>query len=76
MNKQISNMAYGESEMSTRQKRIVTPGEPQGVKQYHWNTGAKENHQFFLLWIVLVVKSVLSFALYQLNDRLSGNRFA
>ena len=35
--------AYDESEMRTRQKRIVTPGEPKGVKQHHWNTGAKEN---------------------------------
>ena len=34
-NKQIANKAYDESEMRTRQKRIVTPGEPQGVKQYH-----------------------------------------
>ena len=38
-------MAYDETEMRTRQKRIVTPGEPQGVKQHHRNTGAKENHQ-------------------------------
>ena len=42
---QITNTASDESEMRTRQKRIVTPGEPQGVKQFHWNTGAKENHQ-------------------------------
>ena len=27
--------SYDESEMRTRQKRIVTPGEPQGAKQYH-----------------------------------------
>ena len=33
--KQITNMANDESEMRTRQKRIVTPGEPQVVKQYH-----------------------------------------
>ena len=32
--KQVTNMAYDESEMRTRQKRIVTPGEPQGVKQF------------------------------------------
>ena len=43
-------MAYDESEMRTRQKRIVTPGEPQGVKQYHWTTGAKENHQLNPEW--------------------------
>ena len=36
-------MAYDESEMRTWQKRIVTPVEIQGVKQYHWNTGAEEN---------------------------------
>ena len=44
-------MAYDESEMRTRQKRIVTPGEPQGVNQYHYNTGAKENHRLNLEWL-------------------------
>ena len=43
-------MAYDESEMRTRQKHIMAPGEPQGVKQYHWNTGAKENHQLNPEW--------------------------
>ena len=38
-------MAYDESEMRIWYKRIVTPREPQGVKQYHWNTWALENHQ-------------------------------
>ena len=31
--------------MRIRQKCIVTPGEPQGVIQYHWTTGAKEKYQ-------------------------------
>ena len=32
--------------MRTQQKqRIETLGDPRGVKQYHWNTGEKENHQ-------------------------------
>ena len=44
--KQITNMAYDESEMRTRQKRIVTLGEFEGVEQYHRNTGAKENHSW------------------------------
>ena len=43
-------MAYDESEMRTQQKHIVTPGELQGVKQYHRNTGAKENHQLNPEW--------------------------
>ena len=42
--------AYDEAEMRTRQKRIVTPGEPQGLKQYHWITGAKENHHLNPEW--------------------------
>ena len=33
--KQITNVACDESEMRSRQKRIVTFGEPQSVKQYH-----------------------------------------
>ena len=37
-------MTYDESEIRTRQKRIVTSGEPQDVKHYHWNTEAKETH--------------------------------
>ena len=43
-------MAYDESEMRTRQKRIVTPAESQGVKPYHWNAGAKEKHQLNPEW--------------------------
>ena len=31
----ITNKAYGESEMRTRQKRIVTPGEPQPYSSEH-----------------------------------------
>ena len=32
--------------MRTQQKqRVETLGDPKGVKQHHWNTGAKENHQ-------------------------------
>lgn len=27
------------------QKRVATPGDPWGVKQHHWYTGAKENNQ-------------------------------
>ena len=29
------NKAYDESEIRTRQKRIVTPVKPKGVKQHH-----------------------------------------
>ena len=33
--------------MRTRQKRLrPTPGDPWGVEQHHWNTGAEENQQF------------------------------
>ena len=40
-----------QSEMRTRQKqRIVTPGEPKGVKQHYLNTIAKENHQLNPEW--------------------------
>ena len=32
--------------MRTRQKRVATtPGDPWGVQQHHWNTGAEENQQ-------------------------------
>ena len=33
--------------MRTRQNNVLllTPGDPRGVEQYHWNTGAKENQQ-------------------------------
>ena len=40
--KQITNMVYDESEIRTRQKRIVTTGVPQVVQQYHRYTGAKK----------------------------------
>ena len=31
--------------MRTRQKRVATPGDPWGVEQHHWSTGAEENQQ-------------------------------
>ena len=32
--------------MRTRQKRVATDtGDPWGVEQHHWNTGAEENQQ-------------------------------
>ena len=42
----ITDKAYNEAKMKTQQKqRVETLGDPWVVKQHHWNTGAKENHQ-------------------------------
>ena len=41
----ISDKAYDEAKMRTQEKqRAETLGDPWAVKQYHWNTGANENH--------------------------------
>ena len=46
VNKYITDKYCDEAKMRTRQKRVATDtGDPWGVEQHHWNTGAKEYQQ-------------------------------